>query len=296
MMFRGSITALVTPFAGGRVDENAYQRLIEWQIEQGTHGLVPVGTTGESPTLTHEEHRRVVELCVQTVRGRVPVIAGAGSNSTEEALSLMRFAKSVGAQAGLVVTPYYNKPNQEGVYRHFKRLNDEVQLPIIVYNNPGRSVVDISPDTMIRLAALPNIVGVKDANPDMGRLALIWQGTGDAFIQLSGDDPSAVGFNAQGGHGCISVTANVAPGLCRELQMACTRGEFAAARDINRRLAPLHKALFCEPSPAPTKYALSLLGLCGEEVRSPLFTLTDEGKAQVRAAMEVAGLLNAAAA
>jgi 4-hydroxy-tetrahydrodipicolinate synthase len=289
---RGSITALITPFANGELDEGALRRLIEWQIAEGTHGLVPVGTTGESPTLNHKEHMRVVELCVDTARGRVPVIAGAGSNSTREAIELTRHAKAVGTDAALSVTPYYNKPTQEGVYRHFAAIAEAVDIPIVLYNIPGRSVVEIAVETMARLAQIPNIIGVKDATGNLTRASRDRLALPKSFLRLSGDDPTALGFIAHGGRGCISVTSNVAPKLCAEFQNACLAGDFAKALTYHDRLMPLHDGLFCEASPAPTKYAASLLGLCGPESRLPIVPLTEGGRETVRAAMAAAGLLN----
>lgn len=289
-MFQGSIPALVTPFRAGAIDEAAFVRLVERQIAAGSHALVPCGTTGESATLSHEEHHRVVELCVETARGRVPVIAGAGSNSTAEAISLVAHAKRVGADAALVVTPYYNKPDQEGLYAHFKAINDAVQLPVFIYNIPGRSVVDMSVETMGRLAELPNVIGVKDATGDLARVARQQAACGAGFIQLSGDDPSAVGFNALGGVGCISVTANVAPEACAAMQAATLRGDYAEARRINDRLAPLHRALFLQPSPGPTKLALALLGLCEPDVRLPILVPNAATRAALVEAMSVAGI------
>ena len=288
---KGSITALITPFKNGELDEAAFKRLVEWQIIEGTHGLVPVGTTGESPTLNHREHMRVVELCVQTARGRVPVIAGAGSNSTKEAIELTRHAKEVGADAALSVTPYYNKPTQEGVYRHFASIAEAVDIPIVLYNIPGRSIVTISTDTMARLAAIANIVGVKDAIGDVARSSRDRAGLPKSFVRLSGDDGSALGFSAHGGIGCISVTSNVAPRLCAEFQNACLAGDYAKAVLYQDLLMPLHDGLFCEASPSPTKYAASLLGLCEPDVRLPIVPMTDAGKATVRAAMLHAGLI-----
>ncbi len=273
------------------VDEQGFQAFIAFQIAQGSHALVPCGTTGESATLSHEEHRRVVALCVEVAAGKVPVIAGAGSNSTEEAISQARHAKEIGADAVLSVAPYYNKPNQEGLYAHFKAINDAVDIPIVLYNIPGRSVVDISVETLGRLAKLKNVVGHKDATGDLARVARQRAACGEAFIQLSGEDPTALGYNAHGGKGCISVTANVAPALCAQLQNATKQGAFDAAREIDDKLAPLHKALFIEPSPGPVKYACSLLGLCTEDVRLPILPPTDAAKAQIRDAMTHAGLL-----
>lgn len=292
-MFRGSFTALVTPFKNGGVDERAFRELVDWQIAEGTDGLVPVGTTGESPTLTHEEHHHVVEWCVQQAKGRVPVIAGAGSNSTAEAVSLAKHAEKAGADAVLVVTPYYNKPGQEGLYRHYKAINDAIGIPIFIYNIPPRSVIDMSVETMKRLSELKNIKGVKDATANLVRVSQQRQACGPDFIQLSGEDPTALGFNAQGGVGCISVTSNVAPRLCGEFQDASLAGNYAAALKIQDRLLSLHLALFIENSPAPTKYALSLLGKCSDAVRLPLAPLSDGAKRAVREAMVHAGLLNA---
>lgn len=293
-MFKGSIVALITPFSGDgaeRVDEAAFGRLVEWQIEQGTHGLVPVGTTGESPTLSHAEHKRVVELCVEAAAGRVPVIAGTGSNSTAEAIDFARHAKAAGADAHLVVTPYYNKPTQEGLYRHYKAINDAVDLPMIIYNIPPRSVVDMSVETMARLARLPNVAGVKDATNDLARPLRTRISCGDAFAILSGEDATALALLAQSGDGCISVTANIAPKLCAELHDAWNAGRFDEARRINELLLPLHDALFCETSPGPVKYAASLLGLSSLGVRLPLCEIAESSKRRVEAAMCGVGLL-----
>jgi 4-hydroxy-tetrahydrodipicolinate synthase len=287
----GSIPALITPFRNGIVDERAFQVLVERQISEGSHALVPCGTTGESATLSVAEHTRVVELCVEVAAGRVPVIAGAGSNSTAHAIELAKQAKRLGADAVLVVAPYYNKPSQDGLVAHFKAINEAVDIPVFVYNVPGRTVTDIGVETMGRLAQLPNVVGCKDASADLSRVARHRAACGERFIQLSGEDPSAIGFNAEGGKGCISVTANVAPQLCAELQEATLRGDFESARALDDKLAPLHKALFCEPSPAPAKYACSLLNLCADELRLPMLSCTDAAKAQVRAAMTHAGLI-----
>jgi 4-hydroxy-tetrahydrodipicolinate synthase len=292
-MLRGSIPALVTPFRDGRVDEPALRKLVEWQIAEGSHGLVPVGTTGESPTLTHEEHERVIEIVVETAAKRVPVIAGAGSNNTVEAIRFLRHAERVGADAALVVTPYYNKPGPRGLIAHYTALHDACGLPIIIYNIPGRSVIDMQPGAMAELARLPRIVGVKDATGDLARVTRQRAACGPDFIQLSGEDITALGFNAHGGTGCISVTANVAPRLCAQFQEATLRGDYAAALQIQDRLAPLHTALFVESNPCPTKYALSLLGVCADEVRLPLVTVSDDTKAQLRAAMVHAGLIGA---
>ena len=289
--FKGSITALITPFQDGKVDERAFQRLVEWQIDQGTHGLVPCGTTGESPTLTHDEHRRVVELCVEAAAGRVPVIAGTGSNSTAEAVELTRHAKSAGADAVLVVTPYYNKPTQEGLYQHFKAINDSADVPIVVYNIPGRSVIDLSVETMARLFKLANIVGVKDATANMARASLQRGALGTEFVQLSGEDATALGFMAHGGQGCISVTANVAPALCSEFQLACLAGNFHRALQLQDRLMPLHDALFVESNPGPVKYAASKLGLCSADTRLPLAPLAPASRKRVEDALSAVGLV-----
>jgi 4-hydroxy-tetrahydrodipicolinate synthase len=290
-MVHGSIPALITPFRSGIVDERAFQALVERQIAEGSHGLVPCGTTGENVTLSLKEHRRVVELCVEAAGRKAPVIAGAGSNNTAHAIELAQIAKDVGADAVLVVAPYYNKPSQDGLVAHFKAINDAVDIPIYLYNVPARTITDIAPEAVGRIAQLKNVVGIKDATSDLSRVAKHRALAGDKFIQLSGEDPSAIGFNAHGGRGCISVTANVAPKLCAQMQEATLRGAYDAARAIDDKLAPLHKALFCEPSPAPAKYACSLLGLCTDEVRLPLLTCTDAAKAQIRAAMTHAGLL-----
>ena len=291
-MFKGSIPALITPMRDGAIDEEAFRALVDWQIKQGSSGLVPVGTTGESPTLSHDEHKRVVELCVEAAAGRVPVIAGAGSNNTTEAIDFTRHAASVGAAAVLIVTPYYNKPTQEGLYQHYKALNDCADIPIIIYNIPGRSVVDMSVETMARLFQLKNIIGVKDATADLARVSKQRMAMGPEFIQLSGEDATALGFNAHGGVGCISVTANVAPALCAEFQAACLEGNFAAALRIQDRLMPLHEALFVETSPAPVKYAVSALGLCSAELRLPMVPVSEATRKRVDAAMVHAGLSN----
>ncbi|BAI72033.1 dihydrodipicolinate synthase [Azospirillum sp. B510] len=291
-MFHGSIVALLTPFKGGKVDEKAFQSFVEWQVAQGTHGLVPCGTTGESPTLSHEEHNRVVELCIEAAGGKVPVMAGSGSNSTEEAIALTRHARQAGAQAALVVTPYYNKPSQEGLYQHFKAIHDAADLPIFIYNIPGRSVVDMSVATMARLARLPNIIGVKDATADLARPVRLLQEVGPDFIQLSGEDATALAFNAQGGVGCISVTANIAPALCSAMQNAWAKGDLTEAYRLRDVLTPLHDSMFVETSPAPVKFAASLLGLATDEVRLPLVPASETARAAVRAAMNKAGLLS----
>jgi 4-hydroxy-tetrahydrodipicolinate synthase len=290
--FRGSFTALVTPFRNGALDEKAFRALVGWQIAEGTNGLVPVGTTGESPTLSHDEHKRVVEWCVDEAKGRVPVVAGSGSNSTKEAIDLSRHAEKAGADAVLVVTPYYNKPTQEGLYQHFKAIDEAIGIPIIIYNIPGRSVIDMSVDTMKRLFELKNIAGVKDATANMVRVSQQRAEIGPDFNQLSGEDGTALGFNAHGGHGCISVTSNVAPRLCAEFQGACLRGDYATALALNDKLMPLHVALFIETNPSPAKYALSVLGRCTDLVRLPLVPLCDKTKAAVRDAMVHAGLIN----
>jgi 4-hydroxy-tetrahydrodipicolinate synthase len=291
-MFKGSITALVTPMVNGNLDEEAFRAFVEWQIEEGTHGLVPMGTTGESPTLSHEEHRRVVEICIEVAAGRVPVIAGAGSNNTREAIELGRFAEQAGADALLVVTPYYNKPNQEGLYQHFKAINDAVGIPIFIYNIPPRSVIDMSVETMARLFELKNIAGVKDATGKIDRISLQRGAMGADFIQLSGDDSTALGVMAHGGHGCISVTSNIAPKLLAEFQEACLAGDYAKALIYQDRLMPLHRALFIEPNPTGVKYALSVIGKMREDVRLPLVRVSDTTKAEIRAAMVHAGLIN----
>jgi 4-hydroxy-tetrahydrodipicolinate synthase len=288
---KGSIPALITPMKGGSLDEDALRRLIAWQIAEASHGLVPCGTTGESPTLTTKEHRRVIEICVREANGRVPVIAGAGSNSTAEAIELAKAAKDAGADAVLSVTGYYNKPSQEGLYHHFATVVAEVDLPLLVYNIPGRTVVEIAVETMARLSKIENIIGVKDATANLARPSRERLVCGQEWRLLSGEDATALGYMAHGGHGCISVTANVAPRLCSEFQEACMRGDFAAAREVQDRLMPLHDAMFCEPSPAPVKYAASLLGLCHNEVRAPMMPLTEAGQAKVRDALIAAGLL-----
>src|SRR4051812_47002559 len=287
---KGSIPALITPMKDGRVDEAAFRKLVNWQIAEGSSGLVPCGTTGESPTLSHEEHMRVIEICVEEAKGRVPVIAGAGSNSTDEAIRLTRHAKEVGCDAVLSVTGYYNKPTQEGHYRHFMAIADAVEIPILLYNIPGRAVVEIGVETMARLAKHPNIIGVKDATANLMRPSRERLACGKDWLLISGEDGTALGYNAHGGQGCISVTANVAPRLCAEFQAACAAGDYAKAREYQDRLMPLHDALFCETSPAPVKYAASLLGLCSAEVRLPLVEASDSARATVKAAMQKAGL------
>jgi len=291
--FKGSFPALITPMKGGALDEVAFRRLVTWQIAEGSHGLVPCGTTGESPTLSHEEHMRVVEICVEAAAGRVPVIAGAGSNSTMEAIALTRHAKEVGAAAVLSVTGYYNKPSQEGIYRHFAAVAEAADIPIIIYNIPARTIVEVSVDTMARLSKIANIIGVKDATANLARPLRERAVCGKDWIQLSGEDATALAFMVQGGQGCISVTANVAPRLCAEFQNACLKGDFASALALHTRLMPLHDALFCEPSPAPVKYAASLLGLCTDEVRLPLVAASDGARAKLRAALEAVGVAKA---
>jgi 4-hydroxy-tetrahydrodipicolinate synthase len=290
--FRGSFTALITPFKNGSLDEKAFRDLVDWQIAEGTNGLVPVGTTGESPTLSHDEHMRVVEWCVEQAKGRVPVIAGAGSNSTKEAVSLAQHAEQAGADAVLVVAPYYNKPTQEGLYQHFKAINDAIGSPTIMYNIPSRSVVDISVDTMRRLYELENIAGVKDATANMTRVTQQRAAIGADFNQLSGEDITALGFMAHGGHGCISVTSNVAPRLCAQFQSACLRGDYATALTLQDKLAPLHVNLFVETSPAPIKYAMALLGKCDNVLRLPMVPASEKAQSAVREAMVHAGLIN----
>ena len=290
--FRGSFTALVTPFKNGSVDEKAFRDIVDWQISEGTNGLVPVGTTGESPTLSHDEHKQVVEWCIDQADGRVPVIAGSGSNSTAEAIELSRHAEEAGADAVLIVTPYYNKPTQEGLYQHYKAINDAIGIPIIIYNIPGRSIVDMSVETMARLYELKNIAGVKDATANMARVSQQRAAMGPDFNQLSGEDITALGFMVHGGHGCISVTSNVAPRLCAEFQAACLKGNFAAALKLQDKLTPLHINLFVETSPAPIKYAMSLIGKCANTVRLPMVPATEKAQAAVRQAMVHAGLIN----
>ncbi len=290
-MIKGSLPALVTPFKNGELDLVTLKNLVDWHIAEGSAGLVPVGTTGESPTLSHAEHQRVIEVVVETVAGRVPVIAGAGSNNTVEGISLIQYAERVGATAALVVTPYYNKPTQAGLIAHYTALHDCCTLPIIIYNIPGRSVVDMSPETMGTLAKLPRIIGVKDATGKIERVSQQRATCGTDFIQLSGEDATALGFNAHGGVGCISVTANVAPRLCAEFQAATLAGDYAKALQLQDRLMPLHDAIFIEPGLVSAKYCLSLLGQCSEDVRLPLVGLTDHAKTRLLAAMRHAGLI-----
>ena len=291
-MYQGSYVALITPFRDGGIDERAFGDFIEWQITEGTHGLLSCGTTGESPTLSHPEHRRVTEMCVEVTNGRVPVLAGTGSNSTEEAISLTRHAKACGADAGLVVTPYYNKPTQEGLYQHYKAINDAVDLPILIYNIPGRSVVDMTVESMARCARLANVVGVKDASNSSTRPLETRIACGEDFAQLSGEDAAVLALLVEGGHGCISVTANVAPRICSEMHTSWMDGDPKATLAAQQRLMPLHDALFAETSPAPVKYAASVLGKCSPEVRLPLVEPTQATKEKVRDAMRSAGLLN----
>ncbi|MBM3523612.1 MAG: 4-hydroxy-tetrahydrodipicolinate synthase [Alphaproteobacteria bacterium] len=291
-MFKGSLVALITPFRDGKVDEKAFQDLVDWHVREGTHGLVPCGTTGESPTLSHDEHKRVVESCVEAARGQVPVIAGSGSNSTDEAIDLTRHAKKAGADGALIVTPYYNRPTQEGLFQHFKAIAGAVEIPILVYNIPGRSAVDISVETMARIAKLPNIVGVKESTGDLTRITKHRLQISDKFIQLSGEDYLALAQMAAGADGCISVTANVAPRHLSQMHVLCQKGDFGGARAIHERLAPLHEALFVETSPGPVKFAASLLGKCTSDIRLPLVEPGQTTRDRVRAAMIHAGLLN----
>jgi len=291
-MFKGSLVALITPFQDGAVDETAFQEHVAWQIGQGTHGLVPCGTTGESPALEHDEQERLIALCVEVAKGRAPVIAGTGSNSTAHTIAATRAAKAAGADAALIVCPYYNKPTQEGLYQHFKAVHDAVDIPIVIYNIPARTAVEMSVQTMARLAQLPNIVGVKDSTNDLTRPVKTRAAIEGEFSQLSGEDATAVAFLAQGGDGCISVTANVAPAQLSRMHEVWQKGDIATMQQINARLMPLHDALFAETSPGPVKYAASLLGRCTAEVRQPLCQTMPETQEKVRAAMRGAGLLN----
>jgi 4-hydroxy-tetrahydrodipicolinate synthase len=295
-MFKGSLTALITPFKNGGVDEDAFRRLVEWQIAEGTHGLVPTGTTGESPTLNYDEHKRVVELTIEVAKKRVPVIAGTGSNSTAEAIELSQHAEKAGADGLLIVTPYYNKPTQEGLYQHFKAINDAVGIPIIIYNIPPRSIVDMSVATMARCAELKNIVGVKDATANLARVSQQRLAMGPDFCQLSGEDATALAFMAHGGHGCISVASNIAPRLCAEFQNACLKGDFKTALGLHDRLMTLHDVMFIETNPGPVKYAAARLGLCTEETRLPLVPVSEPTRRAVDAALSKLGLVKAAAA
>ncbi len=289
-MFRGSITALITPFAGGKLDEEAFSRLVDWQISEGTHGLVPVGTTGESPTLSRTEHKRVIELCIEATNKRVPIIAGTGSNNTEDAIEYTRHAKQAGADGALIVSPYYNKPSQEGLYQHYKAIHDAVDIPIIVYNIPGRSIVDISVETMARLARLANIVGVKDATGDVTRISRQRSEIGEDFLLLSGDDPLALASMVNGAHGCISVASNIAPRLCARFQDACMSGDFKTALSLQDKLMPLHNVMFVEPSPSPVKYAASKLGICAPDVRLPMIEASPELRRRIDEAIKGLGL------
>jgi 4-hydroxy-tetrahydrodipicolinate synthase len=290
-MFSGLFTALVTPFKKGKIDEKAFQSFVDWQVKEGVHGVVPCGTTGESPTLTYEEHDRVIELCVEAVGGRAKVIAGTGSNSTDEAIRFTKHAKKAGADGALVVSPYYNKPTQEGLYRHYKAIAEAVNIPIIIYNIPGRSVINLTDETLARLSKLPNIVGVKDATGDLARVSTLRAAAGKKFCQLSGEDMTAVSFNAQGGVGCISVTSNVMPKRCAEIQNATLKGDFKRALELHDTLVPLHQAMFCETNPTPVKYAVSLLGRCAPELRLPLVMPGAESQKRVREAMKALKLI-----
>ena len=290
-MFKGSFVALITPFKDGAVDETAFRSFVQWQIEQGTNGLVPCGTTGESPSLSHGEHRRLIEICVEISGGKVPVLAGSGANSTAHTIHLTRQAKEAGADAALVVTPYYNKPTQEGLYQHYKAITEAVDLPVVIYNIPGRSIVDMSVDTMARLAELPNIVGVKDATADLSRPQKERLAMGPEFCQMSGEDGTAVPYLAAGGHGCISVTGNIAPKLCSEMHAAWWSGDLARVMEIQDHLMPVHSAMFSETSPGPVKYAASLLGLCAAEMRLPMWKIAGSSETAVRDALVGADLL-----
>jgi len=291
-MFKGSIPALITPFIDGSIDIDTLIKLVEWHIEEGSDGLVAVGTTGESPTLSHDEHRKVIEIVVKTSAGRIPIIAGAGSNSTSESVELIKFASKIGADGTLIVTPYYNKPNQTGLYEHFAKLNSISDLPIIIYNIPGRSVIDMTVETMAKLSKLKNIIGVKDATGDVGRVSDTRAACGNNFIQLCGNDDIALGFNAHGGQGCISVIANIAPKLSAKFQSAMMSGNYATALKIQDKLLPLHRAAFLEPNPCPTKFGLTMLGKCSGELRLPLVEVTDETKNQMIKALSHAGLID----
>lgn len=295
-MFRGSITALITPFKNGLLDEEALRRLVEWQIGEGTHGLVPTGTTGESPTLNFDEHKRVIDITIEVARGRVPVIAGTGSNATDEAIDLSKHAEKSGADGLLIVNPYYNKPTQDGLYAHFKAINDAVGIPIVIYNIPGRTNVDMSVATMARIFELKNVVGVKDATANLARVSQQRAAMGPEFIQLSGEDATALGFVAHGGHGCISVASNVAPRLCAEFENLLMKGDFAAALKLQDRLLPLFDALFVETNPGPVKYAACRLGVCSAEMRLPMVPISDAAKMTVDAALAKVGVLQAEAA
>ena len=294
-MFKGSNVALVTPFKGNSLDEETYIKIINFHLENGTNGLVPAGTTGESPTLSHREHEKVIELCIQEAKGKIPVIAGTGSNSTTEAISLTEHAEKAGADGALIVTPYYNKPTQEGLYQHYKAINDKCGIPIIIYNIPGRSVIDMTVDTMARLFDLKNIVGVKDATGDLNRVDETFKKIGNEFIQLTGEDGLAYEYNKRGGVGCISVTANIAPKMCSDMQKfskSQNNDEQKKAEEIDKKLQPVHKSLFIESNPSPVKYAAKLIGLCDDNVRLPLVTVLDETKAEVKKALISAELIN----
>jgi 4-hydroxy-tetrahydrodipicolinate synthase len=290
-MFRGLYTALITPFKNGKVDEKAFQALVEWQIAEGVHGLVPCGTTGESPTLSYDEHKRVVSLCVEAAGGKAKVLAGAGANSTEEAIMFTRHAKQAGADGALIVTPYYNKPTPEGIFQHYKAIAQAVEIPIVVYNIPGRSVIDVKDDTMERLSKIRGIVGVKDATGDLSRVCTLRARVGKEFIQLSGEDMTAVAFNSQGGVGCISVTSNIAPKLCSQVQELTLKGDFVGALAVHDTLVPLHSVMFCETSPGPVKHALSLIGKCAPDLRLPLVEPAAASKSAVKEALAKAGLI-----
>jgi 4-hydroxy-tetrahydrodipicolinate synthase len=294
-MFKGSNVALVTPFKGDSLDEETYIKIINFHLENGTNGLVPAGTTGESPTLSHSEHEKVIELCIQEAKGKIPVIAGTGSNSTTEAISLTEHAEKAGADAALIVTPYYNKPTQEGLYQHYKAINDKCGIPIIIYNIPGRSVIDMTVDTMARLFELKNIVGVKDATGDLNRVDETFKKIGNEFIQLTGEDGLAYEYNKRGGEGCISVTANIAPKMCSDMQKfskSQDKDEQIKAEEIDKILQPVHKSLFIESNPSPVKYAAKLIGLCDDSVRLPLVTILDQTKVEVKKALLFAKLIN----
>ena len=290
-MFKGSITALVTPFKGDKLDENAYEKFIDFQISNGTNGIVPCGTTGESPTISHEEHRRLIEIAVKSTGGKIPVIAGTGSNSTEEAVEMTRFAEKAKADAALVVTPYYNKPTQEGLYQHYKKINDNCGIPIIIYNIPGRSVVDMSVDTMARLYELKNIIGVKDATGDLDRVTQQKNKMGDDFLMLSGNDENTLEFNKLGGVGCISVSANVAPKMCSDFHKLCNEGNFDEAKTLFEKLLPMHDVMFVESNPVPAKYSLSLMGMMSEDVRLPLVTAENSSKEKIKAVLKKLALI-----
>ena len=290
-MFKGSITALVTPFKGDKLDENGYEKFIDFQISNGTNGIVPCGTTGESPTISHEEHRRLIEIAVKSSGGKIPVIAGTGSNSTEEAVEMTRFAEKAKADAALVVTPYYNKPTQEGLYQHYKKINDNCGIPIIIYNIPGRSVVDMSVDTMARLYELKNIVGVKDATGDLDRVTQQKNKMGDDFLMLSGNDENTLEFNKLGGVGCISVSANVAPKMCSDFHKLCNEGNFDEAKTLFEKLLPMHDVMFVESNPVPAKYSLKLMGMMSEDVRLPLVTAENSSKEKIKAVLKKLSLI-----